>query len=463
MEDRSITQLDYDSRSCVAGSLFFAFPGLHSQGADHAQDAMAHGAVAVVADHPLACIPTVVSGEVHKTYALMCAAFFDHPEKHLSLIGVTGTDGKSTTCDDVKQLLEAKGIRCGILGTVYMDDGSGKKDSPYRQSTPEAWYLYQFLSRCVQNGCSVVALECTSHALSDQTARLQGIRYAMAIVTNVTSEHLEFHKTIASYVDAKCNLVRRLVPGGTFVSTTDNGHLSEFLAVLPCGCDAVILHRDVDIKIDGGDGAIYQGTRYPIASTGLPVLCSNALLAAVACGRYTHTPIEQILPLLSRLTPVEGRMEVIPNRLGLRIIIDFAHTADAYHQVMGFLSQSKGEGRMLALFGAAGERDTSKRAPMGREASTYCDALFLTDEDPRMEASAAIDEDIERGMVRPIPVYRIDDRREAIRAMFSYAERGDTLLFLGKGHEHSLEKKGVKYPWNEKETVLAMLKEAEET
>ncbi|MFA6891052.1 MAG: UDP-N-acetylmuramyl-tripeptide synthetase [Sphaerochaetaceae bacterium] len=460
VEDREIVQLDYDSRSCIPGSLFFAFPGIHSQGIDYVGDAIARGAVAVVASRSVSEVETIVVKDVRKAYALMCAAFFEHPSRKLSIIGVTGTDGKSTTCDYLKQLLEVEGVRCGMLGTVYMDDGTGKRYSPYRQSTPEAWYLEQFFDRCVKNGLRTIVLECTSHALSDLSARLETVAFDMAIVTNVTSEHLEFHKTIAAYVDAKCNLVRHLKKNGTFVSTTDNRHLSEFLAALPDGRSSVILHKDVDISLEGASEAVYRGKRYHLSTT-LPVLSSNALLAAVACCRFTGLSLEKTLPHLASLTPVEGRMEEIPNALGLRIIIDFAHTADAYHQLMGFLSKSKGSGRMIAVFGAAGERDASKRAPMGKEASVFCDALFLTDEDPRMERSGNIDDDIECGMARPIPVFRIDDRREAIRAVFGYAKRGDTVLFLGKGHEHSIEKKGVKIPWNEKETVRTMLEEAQ--
>jgi len=458
--DRMITQIDFDSRSCIPGSLFFAFPGIHSQGIDHVADALLHGAVAVVAEKPVDGVQVIVTPAVRRLYALVCAAFFDYPSRKLSIIGVTGTDGKSTTCDYLKQLLHVQGTESGILGTVYMDDGSGKQFSPYRQSTPEAWYLEQFFSRCVEHGLKTVVLECTSHALSDDYDRLEGVTYDMAIVTNVTSEHLEFHKTLERYVDAKCNLVRHLRKGGCFISTTDNWHLSEFLAALPLECSSLILHKDVDIRLTDDLKALYEGKTYAINAT-LPVLCSNALLATIACSVFTGKNLSVILPSLATLSPVEGRMEIIPNTLGLRIIIDFAHTADAYHNVMGYLAKTKGNGRMLALFGAAGERDTSKRAPMGREASTYCDALFLTDEDPRREKSGKIDDDIESGMVRAIPVYRIDDRRQAIRAMFGYAEKGDTLLFLGKGHEHSLEKQGVKYPWNEKETVGEMLEEAE--
>lgn len=460
--DRPVSRLTYDSRQCIPGSVFFAFPGIHSQGTDHVPDAVSRGAIAVVAEKPVAVPPSVafIPSDAPRTlFARTCSAFHDHPERKLSIIGVTGTDGKSTTCSYLWQILGAHGIHAGLLGTVYKDDGTGLVPSPYRQSTPEADRLEAFLADCVRNGLSTVILECTSHALSDGFDRLDTIRYDLAVVTTVTSEHLEFHRTIAAYVDAKCNLVRRLKEGGTFVSTTANPHLDAFLAALPAGRRTSILHRDVDATVTD-DGVRYEGRTYP-ASTGYPVLTGNAVLAAMAAHAYTGLPLTVLFGDLARLEAVDGRMEYVPNRLGITLVIDFAHTADAYEKLFSYAASRKGGGRLLALFGCAGERDTSKRAPMGRIASRYADAIWLTDEDPRGESSEAIDRDLLRD-ASPVEVHEISDRRRAIRDLLAHARKGDTVLLLGKGHEHSLEKGGKAYPWNERQEVEQALREKEE-
>ncbi|MFA7117217.1 MAG: UDP-N-acetylmuramyl-tripeptide synthetase [Sphaerochaetaceae bacterium] len=465
--DCTIEGLAYDGRNCKPGYIFFAFEGLHSQGTDHIGQAISNGAVVIVTERKIPehvhTISYVVSENSRSLFAKMCAAFYDYPSRKLTIIGVTGTDGKSTTCDYLQQLLAKKGIRSGLLGTVYMDDGSSKQFSPYRQSTPEADQMQQFLSRCVSNGLTYVVLECTSHALSRQYDRLNSIEYDIAIVTNVTSEHLEFHKSIEAYVDAKCNLVRHLKKGGVFISTTDNWHLQEFLSVLPKDCTSLILHTDLEATIsfcdDGRTLQVLSGDKYYPINVLLPVLASNALLATLACGAICDCPVSSLLPYLGTLSPVEGRMHEIPNRLGRRILIDFAHTADAYQQLMGPLS---GKGRMLALFGCAGERDTSKRKPMGMIASRYCDILVLTDEDPRFEDPQKINQDLISGLSRNIPIYQVPSRKEAIHTLFSLSRQGDILLFLGKGHEHTIEKQGVKYPWNETQEVLSAMKEFEQ-
>jgi len=457
-KEMDVTALEYDSRNCRSGSVFFAFPGIHSNGSDHIADAIEHGAVAVVAETQVACpVPLYVTKNVHHAFALMCAAFHDYPARRLTIIGVTGTDGKSTTCEYLHQLLLEQGIHSGLIGTVSLDNGNGKGPSPYRQSTPEAGELQGFLHDCVENGLSVVILECTSHALSPAYDRLAGITYDIAIVTTVTSEHLEFHKTLASYVDAKCNLVRRVKDGGTFIGTRDNPHLDEFLEKANPKARHIIIGDDLTVEKKEAS-FLWKGTEYPV-SVGEPVLVGNAILAAVAASVLTKTTLSSNFIRLSHLGPVDGRMVRIPNDRGLILLIDFAHTADAYAKLFPFIAGKKGSGRLLALFGCAGERDTSKREPMGKIASHYADALFLTDEDPRQEGIVAIDRDILRSAEKK-PFFEIEDRRKAIRAMLAYAKKGDTLLFLGKGHEHSIEKNGKKYPWNEREEVVSALKES---
>jgi len=461
-DEREVSAVVYDSRACKPGSVFFAFPGIHTQGANYIADAIQNGAIAVVSDHPV-LLPENVAGLVdplvRTRFASVCSRFHGEPESRLSIIGVTGTDGKSTTSEYLYQLLQRAGRRTALIGTVSMDDGSGYGPSPYRQSTPEADQLEAFLDRCLHNGVEYVVLECTSHALSDRYDRLHTIRYDGGIVTTVTSEHLEFHGSVPAYVDAKCNLARRIKQGGFFISTTVNPHLDAFLNVLPARVQSLVVNQNVQAEIGLDASITYRGKAYP-TPLHYPVLAGNALLACLAAARILHTPLAQQLALACALKPVDGRMVTVENHLGLTVLIDFAHTADAYEKLFSFEYQRKGQGRILACFGCAGERDTSKRAPMGKTASHYGDILFLTDEDPRWEPTEQIDRDLLRD-AEPVEVHEIADRAKAIQAMVDAARPGDTLLFLGKGHEHSIEKQGVKYAWNERNVVEEALRRRE--
>jgi len=460
-----ITKICYNSKECVEASVFFAFPGLHTQGDLYIEDAIAKGAICIFSTQEIANkqegILYHVTDAPRPLFSRMCAAFYSWPSKSLEVIGVTGTDGKSTTSDYLYQILQAKGCRVGLLGTVSMDDGEGKRPSPYRQSTPEADQLQAFLYRCKMNGLTHVILECTSHALSCEHDRLATIEFALALVTTISSEHLEFHKSQEAYVEAKCNLVRALQPGGSFLTTKQNPSMVTFIDALPPSSSSYLLektlpfttttHADLTIVIHYKQHAV----RTPLA---LPCLASNAMLALLACSLILQEKAENLLSLLAELKPVAGRMITVKNRLGLRIIIDFAHTADAYEQLFSHMKDTAQGGKIITVFGCAGERDTSKRSAMGQRASHYADHIILTEEDPRNEPTSTIFKDIRSQMENTsCAIEEIEDRTEAIHRAFSLSEKGDTLLFLGKGHETTIEGKKRKRPWNEEKTVRSLL------
>ncbi|MCW4013759.1 MAG: Mur ligase family protein, partial [Candidatus Bathyarchaeota archaeon] len=204
----TIEQISQQSQNCKPRSVFFAFRGLRTDGSHYINDAIENGAVCIIAEETnlRPRLPSTVhyytAKHPHTAFALMCSAFYNYPQEKLSIIGVSGTDGKSTTSDYLYQILQRQGIKTGLLTTVNMDDGSGKKDSPFRQSTPEADQLQEFLYRCTLNGATHVVLECTSHALSKTFDRLGGIEFSAAIITKVTSEHLEFHHSLEEYTNA---------------------------------------------------------------------------------------------------------------------------------------------------------------------------------------------------------------------------------------------------------------------
>ena len=461
-----ISKICYNSKECIEGSVFFAFPGLHTQGELYIDDAIAKGAVCIFSTHPVAkkqdAILYYVTETPRSLFSRMCAAFYDWPSRSLKIIGVTGTDGKSTTSDYLYQMLQAKGCKVGLLGTVSMDDGAGKDPSPYRQSTPEADQLQAFLARCKTNNLTHVILECTSHALSKEHDRLATIEFSLALVTTISSEHLEFHKSQEAYVEAKCNLVRALQPGGSFLTTRQNSSRAMFLSELSPFSYSYLLEKTLPFTLTSSDmGTVdihYNGTTVS-TPLGLPCLASNAMLALLACTLVLHEDAEDLLPLLVNLQPVAGRMITISNTLSLRIIIDFAHTADAYEQLFSHMNRTKKKGKIIALFGSAGERDTSKRSAMGRIASQYADRIILTEEDPRDEPNSVIFKDIRSRMENSCcMIEEIEDRTLAIQRALELSSEGDTLLFLGKGHETSIEDRKEKKPWNEEATVLSLLK-----
>lgn len=474
MQDDSILiqTISQHSKQCKPNSVFFAFHGLRTDGILYIQEAIEHGAVCIISDQDLSKLPIPAHiswhqvKKPHTAFACMCSAFYDRPQDKLGIIGVSGTDGKSTTCDYLYQLLQKNGVKAGLLTTVSIDDGSTKVDSPYRQSTPEPDQLHAFLHRCVENKVEKVVLECTSHALSSTYDRLAGIEFDAAIVTKVTSEHLEFHHSLEEYTQAKVNLVRSLKDGGLFVSSTDNAKLEYFTTALKSTSKALILGKDVPLRIEfmGYQGVVVdilgQRIQTPLL---LPSLATNALLAIFCVSHLTGIKEETLLPLIKTLQPVKGRMHLIENSLGLRVIIDFAHTADAYEGIFFFAKRTSEGGDLIAVFGCAGERDASKRSPMGRIANKYCSTIILTEEDPRREGNQAIFSDLRFHMNNPAcKVWEIESRREAIRKAISIAQCGDTLLFLGKGHEKTIERMDAKISWDEVAEVQAALRLEEE-
>lgn len=462
---QAINTICYNSKECSEASVFFAFPGLHTQGDLYIDEAIAKGAVCIFSTKEIAHkqknILYYITQTPRSLFSRMCAAFYDWPSKSLEVIGVTGTDGKSTTCDYLYQMLQAKGCKVGMLGTVSMDDGEGKSPSPYRQSTPEADQLQAFLFRCKLNGLTHVILECTSHALSAEHDRLATIEFSLALVTTISSEHLEFHKSLEAYVEAKCNLVRALQPGGAFLTTRQNPYRAKFIEALPPSSYSYLLEKTLPFALTIGEADTlkvqYKGTTIQTPLQ-LPCLASNAMLALLACSLVLQEKPEGLLPLLEKLAPVAGRMIPIENTLSLRIIIDFAHTSDAYEQLFSHMKETAAGGKVIAVFGCAGERDTTKRPEMGLIASLYADRIILTEEDPRNEPNSAIFKDIRSHIDRAsVPIEEIEDRQEAIQRALEWSEAGDTLLFLGKGHETTIEGKEGKRPWDEEATVRALL------
>ncbi|MCH3915926.1 MAG: UDP-N-acetylmuramyl-tripeptide synthetase [Spirochaetia bacterium] len=464
---KGIGHLCYDSRKVHEGDAFFAFPGTHTDGNDFIADAIGKGARLVVTEKKIdkleKGIVYVTVPHVRQAFAIACANFYGHPADRLSLIGITGTDGKTSTAFFLYQLLKAKGLQVGLVSTVYMDDGTGLADSPYRQSTPEADSLQAFFATCLSNGLKMAIVETTSHALSPELDRLATVCFDLAVITTITSEHLELHKTIEGYIQAKCNLIRKLKPQGMLIASRENPHLDR--------CMEIAKQTGHNVRIIEDLHCISNPTPRQITVDGTKTACSlfpyffrtDALLAMETAALLLKCSTKDLLPLLPKLSLPKGRSEVLDNHLKIHIAIDFAHTADAFTKLFSSLRELRPDSPLIIVFGAAGERDKSKRSAMGKAAARYVQMAFVCEEDPRGEDDKAIFNDI----ISMIDSHdrkkfiRADNRKLAMRQALSVAGEGATVLFLGKGHEHSMEFKDKKLPWDEKAEALRAIKETE--
>lgn len=475
-EDIEVRQLVYDSRRAAPGSLFVAIAGFHRDGHDHAAEAVAKGAVAVVAQRPLEVgVPVAVVGDTRAALADLAAEIHDHPTRRLKLVGVTGTDGKTTTVHLVSDVLEAAGERTGFATTVDFKILGHVWPNETRQTTQEAVEVQEFFAELVVAGGTWGVLEATSHSLA--LRKLRGCEVDVAVFTNISAEHLDFHGTLQAYLDAKAILFEELLGGEdkgvhkTAVLNADDPHWSYLAGragsarVLTYGIDALADVQGAMLREDA------TGSRIQIAALGteveleLPLVgrfnAQNAL-AAVAAGLAAGVTLEQARDALARATPVPGRMERIAGDQPFTVIVDYAHTPASLEKVLALLRPLT-SGRLIAVFGSAGERDRSKRPKLADVAARWCDLFVITQEDPRLEDRAELLREIEAGAIgagkRSGADYLvIDDRNAAIAAAIERAEAGDTVVLCGKGHERSIIEGEEKRPWNEAEAARTALR-----
>jgi UDP-N-acetylmuramoyl-L-alanyl-D-glutamate--2,6-diaminopimelate ligase len=470
--DPEITHLAYDSRNAGDGSLFFALEGLHVDGHRFIDDAIANGARAVIHSKPLSCYaPSVVYLQTENTrtaISAVAAAFYDHPSEEMTVIGVTGTDGKSTTVYLIHQLLEKMGYRSGFLSTVHYQDGDSIRKNQLRQSTPEAVEIHQLLHRMRANAKTHAVLEATSHGLSPRNNRLGDVSFDVAVFTNLSHEHLEFHGSFEQYRDDKANLLRYLrrppkkgggeqpvseEPAERFaVLNRDDDHFRFFEEIatgVPVYTYSVQDAKNSDLGVrsytpylEGSDVIFTTNDRLIDCYLPLPgsFNVENILAALLTVTTLTGEQIESLASIVPHLRPVPGRMNSITAGQPFSVIIDYAHTPGSFTRFFPFVREHT-QGRLIAVFGSAGERDIEKRPQQGSIADRYADIIVLTDEDPRGEDPQSILEDIRQGCRDRTPgtdLFLIPERREAIAEAFRCAQPGDTVVLLGKGHEESI-------------------------
>lgn len=477
--DIPIAGLAYDSRKVVPGGLFVAIRGQHADGHAFVERAVARGAAAVVVDarHWEGATPegvTVVTAlDSRVALAPLAAAFYGYPGGRLRTIGVTGTKGKSTTTDLVSQTLDGCGLSTGLISTVDFKVGARRWANSTRQSTPEALEVQALLAEMVAEGCEAAVVEATSHALSARWNRLGGCLFDVAVFLNLGHEHLDYHGSVEQYRSDKARLFELLgerAPGvaprrpepWAIVNADDPSH-GYFLAAAPPGAQRLTfgVAAPADVRgagVRAGPGGATLTARTPWGEAELrlglpgPFNISNAL-AALSVALCLGAPLERAAAALATARGPRGRMEPVLAGQPFDVVVDYAHNPDSFAQVLGLLRPLTA-GRIIAVFGSAGERDVAKRAIQGEIAGRHCDLLILTDEDPRGEDREAIIAQIalgaERAGLREGEGYlRIPDRAAAIDAAVAAARPGDLVLLLGKGHEGSIIYADHSLPWDE--------------
>ncbi|NTV62514.1 MAG: UDP-N-acetylmuramoyl-L-alanyl-D-glutamate--2,6-diaminopimelate ligase [Oscillochloris sp.] len=466
----------YDSRQVRPGWLFVAIRGFHVDGHQFLSRAIAAGAAAVVVDarhwngESLACLLIAVA-DSRVALAPLAANFYRRPALSLRTIGITGTKGKSTTTDLVNQVLEGGGFSTGMISTVDFKVGARRWPNSTRQSTPEAPEIQGLLREMVDVGCAYAVLEATSHALSARWNRLGDCAFDVAVFLNVTHEHLDYHGSFEQYRADKARLFEMLGEDTRAepwaIANADDPSHDYFLAAAPARARRLTfgVRAPADLRAHGvsaGPSGSTLRVTTPWGETRLRLQIpgsfnvSNAL-AALGVALSQGVPLERAAAALEAVPGVRGRMQPINLGQPFDVIVDYAHNPDSFEQVLGMLRPIT-RGRIIAVFGSAGERDRAKRAIQGEIASRYADLLVLTDEDPRGEDPAAIIAEIAEGAERAGKrlgdgYLCIPDRNEAIRAAVAAAQPGDLVLLLGKGHEGNIIYASGPLPWDEAEVA----------
>jgi UDP-N-acetylmuramoyl-L-alanyl-D-glutamate--2,6-diaminopimelate ligase len=443
--DREITGVRYDSRRVTPGNLFVAVRGTSFDGHSFIEQAVDKGAVAVVGERAALSqrATAIVVPDSREALAQLAATFFGYPSRKLKMIGVTGTNGKSTTTFLIKHLLERANQSTGLIGTVQYEVGERRLPAP--RTTPESLDLQELLSQCVEAGCRNVVIEVSSHALSQ--GRSSEIEFDVGAFTNLTQDHLDFHRGMKDYFQAKARLFEGLRQSSkkdrkAVINIDDPygqqlvGRFGRDLPIITYGMGARAEFRASDCKVE------MNGTSYRLDAKDKSYLVRLPLigrfniynsLAALAAACAVGLDIRSAVLALAKAPQIPGRLEAVPAKRKFQVFVDYAHTEDALLNVVK-TCRDLNPSRLILVFGCGGNRDRKKRALMGSVADQYVDYAFITSDNPRKEDPEAILRDVEAGFKHQ-NYEKIVDRKEAISRAIAMAQPRDIVLIAGKGHE----------------------------
>ncbi|MCI8553993.1 MAG: UDP-N-acetylmuramoyl-L-alanyl-D-glutamate--2,6-diaminopimelate ligase [Clostridiales bacterium] len=435
--EQDIEGITCDSRRVRPGWAFVCIDGVRTDGHGFARQAAEAGASAIIAQRDTGCPHQIQVPSSRAAWARMCANWFGRPAERLHLIGITGTNGKTTVTYMLKGILESCGYKVGLVGTIQ--NMIGDRALPSGHTTPDPYDLQSMLALMLAEDCTHAVMEVSSHALDQD--RVEGCQFDAAVFTNLTQDHLDYHGTMGRYLEAKKRLFRLC---RTAVINDDDPWSGQLIEGLSCpvktysvGNDAAdYTARNVCPRPDGSDFELVGTAEIGRVRLRIPGRFSvyNAL-AASACACALGVPLRQVTEALGTVPGVRGRAEIVPCGRDYTIVIDYAHTPDALENICRTLKECC-SGRLMTLFGCGGDRDRDKRPKMGAVAARYSDFLVLTSDNPRTEVPADIIEDIREGVEgQGTPYIVVEKRPEAIRWAMEHAQTGDILLLAGKGHE----------------------------
>ncbi len=483
----AVAGIAYDSRRVEPGFVFVAIKGVHTDGHGYIPTALAQGAVAIVYDDPAqpppAEVPSALVENAKVALSALAAAWYGYPAHALDVVGITGTKGKTTTTFLTAAVLEASGSAVGFMSTVDFKIAGQQWANKTRQSTPEALEVQAMLRDMVDAGCRYAVVESTSHALSPRWNRLGDCAFDAAVITNITHEHLDYHGSFEQYRNDKAELFRLLAASPA--TKTIHGHAEQPRKVAIVNADDPNAHFFLSAAGAGVEHLTYavnapadvRATNIIATSRGLQFTVETPVgaydlqlqlvgqfyvynvLAALSVGLARGVDLAAAIKRLEVISGINGRMDQVLQGQPFSVLIDYAHNPDSFEQVMGMMRPLT-TGRMIAVFGSAGERDREKRALQGAIAARWCDYIILTDEDPRGEDRMTILEAIAMGVEeggKRDACQLIPDRRAAIRAALQMAQAGDIVLLLGKGHEGSIIYADGDIAWDERAVACAEL------
>ncbi|MCL2221028.1 MAG: UDP-N-acetylmuramoyl-L-alanyl-D-glutamate--2,6-diaminopimelate ligase [Oscillospiraceae bacterium] len=460
--DMEIRGVAYDSRNVLAGELFVAVKGFSSDGHDFIDDVLEKGAACIISEMPLDdSIPHIVTGSSRKALAAVAAAWFDFPARKISVVGVTGTNGKTSVTNLIKHIIEScTGNKVGLIGT----NGNfiGGRELPTQLTTPESYEMQKILEKMVLEGCSHVVMEVSSHALA--LDRVHGIEFEVGVFTNLSPDHLDFHGTMDEYAKAKAllfpmcknsainiddsysDVMLNACAGNTMTYGIDNGN-------------ADLVGKDVRLYADKSKFTALLDTKICRAEINIPGLFSvyNAL-SAIAAAALLGFDITDTAPTLLSCGAIKGRAEVMPLGKEYTVIIDYAHTPDALENIITAVRETA-KGKVYTLFGCGGDRDKAKRPLMGKIATLLSDEVVITTDNPRTEEPESIINEIVSGIGETdTPFSVIVNRKEAICETLDKLGVSDVLILAGKGHETYQIIGTTKIDFDDREVVIGHLK-----
>ncbi len=457
-----IRDIRYDSRTVQPGDLFVAVPGMQSDGHTFIPMAAEKGAAAVICQRaPEANVPYILAADSRLALARVSCAWFGYPAEKMTMIGVTGTNGKTTSTVLIKHMLEdVTGEKVGLVGTI--SNWIGDEEFPTERTTPESYDLQKLFARMADAGCTYAVMEVSSHALAlDRTA---GVRFRAGLFTNLTQDHLDFHGTMEEYAKAKALLFAQC---GKAAVNIDDEWAGFMIARAQCPVSTFSAQGDLTADLRAADvrlaadhvsfTACAKNERADVR-LGIPGAFSvENGLTALAAGRLLGLDLADCAASLDRAAGVKGRVEVVPTGSDFTIVIDYAHTPDALEKVLRTMKEVS-RGRVVALFGCGGDRDRTKRPKMGAIGAREADFCVVTSDNPRTEDPQAIIDEILAGMPADAPKEVICDRPQAIRWAIDHHQPGDVIVLAGKGHETYQEVDHVKRHMDEREIVAEHLK-----